>query len=349
MKENHHCQIIIFMALFAASMMLTGCGEEEDPNNPPNINLFTPANSSVYFLDDELVVELNAWDADGEVSTIEVFLDETLVMDMDPGAHESSKPLSGYSTGDYVIKIVVTDDRGGQTSESLNVSINPARSTFTDPRDGNVYRYVQIGEQIWMADNLAYLPEVYLPEQTSETEPRYYVFNYSGQDVQEAKGTEAYKQRGVNYNYHSALIAAPDGWHLPSHEEWLELEEYVASQHEECLCELNESDPYGPDTYLLTQNWSSMAPYLAHTSGWPPGSNGTNSYGLSLCPSEGLSSEGNWLLGSSNSDFGLWWTSSELAADNEIWMRRLSSGVDGFVGEQMPRSTGLAIRCIKDD
>ncbi len=35
-----------------------------------------------------------------------------------------------------------------------------AGNTFVDDRDGNVYRFVTIGDQTWMADNLRYLPFV---------------------------------------------------------------------------------------------------------------------------------------------------------------------------------------------
>jgi hypothetical protein len=100
-------------------------------------------------------------------------------------------------------------------------------SDFTDPRDGNVYECVRIGNQVWMKRNLAYLPSVNTGIDGSEAEPKYYVYAYNGTDVPTAKASANYTNEGVLYNYDAAIISAPEGFHAPSDEEWNILERYV--------------------------------------------------------------------------------------------------------------------------
>ena len=84
-------------------------------------------------------------------------------------------------------------------AEGVNAYGEPNRGTFTDERDGKVYKYTTIGNQVWMAEYLNYdSPDSYCVEETC-----------------------ALKGRG--YRTTSAITACPNGWHLPSREEWEEL------------------------------------------------------------------------------------------------------------------------------
>jgi len=96
-----------------------------------------------------------------------------------------------------------------------------------DP-DGMSYPVVEIGEQSWMAKNLAYLPAVNTPIANQNVDFKaYYVNEYMGGNVEEAKATENYSKYGVLYNWNAAETVCPNGWHLPEDAEWKELESYL--------------------------------------------------------------------------------------------------------------------------
>lgn len=83
--------------------------------------------------------------------------------------------------------------------------------TFTDPRDGQVYKTVRIGDQIWMAENLNY------GEMTTDDElvpGKKWCY-----DNDESNCEEGY---GGLYTWEVAKKSCPPGWHLPTDEEWTE-------------------------------------------------------------------------------------------------------------------------------
>ena len=115
----------------------------------------------------------------------------------------------------------------------------PKSGMFTDFRDGHKYKWVKIGTQVWMSENLAYLPSSVSPADFgSAINPYYYVYGYSGSNKGEAIATENYDIYGVLYNW-TALVSnpdssfdgtCPDGWHLPGESEWTELIDYLGSE-----------------------------------------------------------------------------------------------------------------------
>ena len=90
--------------------------------------------------------------------------------------------------------------------------------TFTDPRDGQVYNTItfkkQIGEAVvertWFAENARYKVED----------------SYCYKDV------DAYCEKfGRLYNYKAANEACPEGWHVPTIEEWNYLFTFFGGRH----------------------------------------------------------------------------------------------------------------------
>lgn len=107
------------------------------------------------------------------------------------------------------------------------------QETFVDGRDNNSYRVVTLGDQVWMSENLRYLPKVCSPKDMTDNdyyEAKYYVYGFEGSDVAEAKKLSEYNTYGVLYNQVAAKSACPAGWHLPKDAEWKKLEKFLGMQ-----------------------------------------------------------------------------------------------------------------------
>ena len=154
----------------------------------------------------------------------------------------------------YYVRAYATNSQGTAYGEQRTFRTLTASDieygSFTDSRDGKVYKTVTIGEQVWMAENLAYLPSVVGPATESYTAPYYYVYGYDGTSVATAKATTNYQTYGVLYNWPAALTACPSGWHLPSDAEWTQMK-----------------------NYLIANGYNNIAISLASANGWQSSSN----------------------------------------------------------------------------
>lgn len=106
---------------------------------------------------------------------------------------------------------------------------------FAECRDpsGRSYPIVRIGSQIWMAENMAWIPRVSSLGEGSENEANYYVYGYNGNNLTEAKASANYSVYGALYNWPAAAKACPAGWRLPSDSDWKVLERYLGLSPEE--------------------------------------------------------------------------------------------------------------------
>jgi len=152
---------------------------------------------------------------------------------------------------------------------SKDDDINPD-NIFTDPRDGKVYQTVKIGNQVWMAENLAYAPNsgIYLPYGNNQDNVEIY---------------------GYLYDWETACKVCPPGWHLPSDDEWAEFIEFLGGLK------------YAGGKLKATGTIE------AGTGLWyEPNTGATNESGFSATPSGGLF-DGNFEGIGSN---GYWWSAT---------------------------------------
>lgn len=223
--------------------------------------------------------------------------------------------------------------------DSLGIEV-PA--LFIDDRDGNVYKYVTIGNQVWMAENLKYLPNVSAAADGSFTEPYHYVYGYNGTDVAEAKALETYQNYGVLYNWPAALEACPTGWHLPSKAEWDELLSFVDSENSKYSeiagmylksCRQVGAPQGGDCATDVHPRWD-----------FEPGVYAIDSYGFSGVPGGARLVNGMYLF---TGLYGYHWTSTA-ANDSYSYVMVMYYFSDDVVEMDMYKDLGYSTRCIKD-
>ncbi|MEP7143093.1 MAG: fibrobacter succinogenes major paralogous domain-containing protein [Ferruginibacter sp.] len=124
---------------------------------------------------------------------------------------------------------------------------NTPDSTFTDPRDGKVYKFKHIGNQVWMTQNLNYEMEG----------------SWCYDDLLENCATY-----GRLYEWNAGLSAAPPGWHIPSLWEWTNFIDYFGSNY----------IAGGKMKETGTEHWLSPNTYADNSSGFTALPGGSRSY-----------------------------------------------------------------------
>lgn len=209
-------------------------------------------------------------------------------------------------------------------SISMNLVITNAviAETLTDI-DGNVYKTVKIGNQVWMMENLRttrYRDGTIIQNVTGSsnwgTQPNGAYCNYNN-------NPELGKTYGFLYNWYavnSARQLAPQGWHIPTSAEWTILYNYIGG------------DRYSGGKIQESGNshWinDTGASNITQFTGLPAGSrNADGTY-------ESITYQGNW------------WTATANPTGTASYYNLY---VKGYIElAESLKSLGYSVRCIKD-
>jgi uncharacterized protein (TIGR02145 family) len=182
--------------------------------------------------------------------------------------------------------------------------------TLVDNRDSKTYKWVKIGEQTWMAENLNY----------NASGRACYTYICTGyDDVGGSCIDYTCSIYGGLYIWATARTVCPSGWHLPSDAEWTTLTNFVGSN---------------AGTKLKATSQTSFG--------------GTDDYGFSALPGGDYMSYDNGSYGYTvPGRQGNWWSASEYDASNAYY-RYMSNNSEGVGRTYRNKSYGLSVRCVKD-
>jgi uncharacterized protein (TIGR02145 family) len=192
--------------------------------------------------------------------------------------------------------------------------------------DGNTYNTVWIGDKNWIAENMKttrYNDGTTIPLVTNNTSwynlttPGYCWYN---------NDSSTYAQTyGALYNWHTVNTGklCPEGWHVPTDEEWILLSNYLGG----------EDVAGGKLKETGTTHWES------------PNTGATNESGFSGLPGGYRLSDGFFICVGGT---GSWWSATEYSSDR-AWYRTLDYDYSYVARLATYKDYGFSVRCVRDD
>jgi len=151
---------------------------------------------------------------------------------------------------------------------------------------------------------------------------------------------------GRLYTWEAAMAVCPEGWRLPSRDDWDKLAEYVGGKKDVFWDDESSRDWLDAGKKLKSKNgWSEVEVGYNPIDGHQTVSgNGTDNYGFSALPG-GLRAEDTdifiWAGTSGN-----WWTAEE-RSEFGAWYRNMDYD-DDFMEYSGNKEYGFSVRCVED-
>ncbi len=237
----------------------------------------------------------------------------------------------------YYVRAYATNDVGTGYGVVRSFTTEPPDerdSTVTDI-DGNVYHTVKIGDQWWMVENLKVTRYRNGDPISHVTDNSTWGSQAAGAWCNYNNDTNYVSTYGRLYNWYAVADTrniAPEGWRVPTDEDWKQLETYLGmSQAQTDASSWRGTDEGGrlKDTTTL---WSS------------PNTGATNETGFTAL-SGGYRFRGGGFYGIS---YGAgFWSATEESSGN-AWTRYLGNDFSQVSRNSLDKYYGYSVRCVRD-
>lgn len=343
MKENY--AILALTLLISATYY--GC---EEANKTPTCAITNPVDGEIIAQGETINISVDAEDKDGIVWEVRFFIDNMGVYSSKRYPYSYEWNTTGKNTDIYILKASALDDLGNSSSSEITIYLSGGGETgeVTD-YDGNTYKTVKIGNQWWMAENLEtrHYPdgtEITLIENQAAwnsldyDDKAFCYYNYNANKESDTYGalynwTAAMNGQKISKNSTIGVQGVcPEGWHLPSDQEWKQLEMNLGMDQ----YEVNGSRWRGTDEGSKlkesgSEHWNCPNTVASNESGFSALPGGF-CYSLSLFEGIGIRT--------------FFWTSSSTYLDG--WYRSVNCEIEAIYRDTQDKKFGFSVRCVKD-
>jgi len=222
--------------------------------------------------------------------------------------------------------------KNSQLPPILDFNYETNKGTLFDARDGQSYPVVKIGKQIWLAENFRYLPS------KEKGDP------YCNSWVYDNNNDYLDLHYGRLYDWNTANNIAPEGWRLPSNEDFQELRDFIIKDNNLDYGKTSSGDETSSDNILGS--------YLKSIDGWNISINyqaNNDKYGFSAKPA-GYYNSSTFKFGNSRSYGNLWSSSSGSlwnSTDNNRAYYELLHCYFCYISSEI-KDNGFSVRLIKE-
>ncbi len=320
---------LFLLVVFACKDNPTSSDDER-----PSVSIVFPANNSEFPGDTVIPIKVDASDNES-VKEVKFYIDGELESTdkIEPYRYEWD---TGGKVGSHTIKAKAYDASNNMgESEVVSLKINATTNTgIVIDIDGNVYQTVKIGNKWWMMENLKvthYRNGEAIPNVTEGSQWQNLTTGAYCEYDNNINNVPIY---GRLYNWYAVADSrniAPAGWHVPTDDEWKELEMYLGmSQSQADSIGWRGTDEGGKLKEAGTTHWNS------------PNTGATNSCGFFALPGGYLHPTGFLDMGS----MGHWWSSTihPLGA----WARKLNYNNSQVYNDISSKFFGFSLRCVRD-
>lgn len=223
------------------------------------------------------------------------------------------------------------DEDGNNKSNQINSKttavFNPGITygTMTD-QEGNIYKTVKIGTQIWMAENLKVTKYRNNESIQNITDPNQWKNLNAGSYCYYENNIDMKDTYGILYNWYAVddrRNICPPGWHLPSDKEWSYMVDLLGGK-ENAGYKLKEVE---------TKHWK------------VPNTGATNESGFTALPAGFREEDGTFT--SFGEEVYFWYNTKDgyVAKAGALWYGGAEYGIANF---ESNKTMGVSIRCVKD-